>query len=151
MKATHKRLPSACTFWVPQKHLIARASAKARSLCLGFCFPCGSSPQDEKLVAQSSPRAVPRAIEIVKQQMPSSTACCPCGLRKAVVLFCRRIVRGALKLVKPGDCSQAYEAFTPDQRKVLRCHVAALHHAPINTLEHVGGGGVRCALGEIFT
>jgi len=46
--------------------------------------------------------------------------------------------------------SQAFNAFTPDQRKVMRRHVAELHHAPIDTLEHIGGGGVRCALGEIF-
>jgi len=45
---------------------------------------------------------------------------------------------------------QAFNAFTPDQRKVMRRHVAELHHAPIDTLEHIGGGGVRCALGEIF-
>jgi hypothetical protein len=31
-----------------------------------------------------------------------------------------------------------------------RRHVAALHHAPIDTLEHIGGGGVRCTLAEIF-
>ena len=31
-----------------------------------------------------------------------------------------------------------------------RRHVAALHHAPIDTLEHIGGGGVRCTLAELF-
>lgn len=31
-----------------------------------------------------------------------------------------------------------------------RRHVAALHHANIDTLEHIGGGGVRCTLAEIF-
>jgi hypothetical protein len=46
--------------------------------------------------------------------------------------------------------SQAYHAFTPEQRKVLRRHVAELVHAPIDTLERVGGGGVRCALAELF-
>jgi hypothetical protein len=46
--------------------------------------------------------------------------------------------------------SQAYNAFTEDQHKVLRKHVAALHHAPIDTLERIGGGGVRCTLAEIF-
>jgi hypothetical protein len=45
---------------------------------------------------------------------------------------------------------QAFNAFTPDQRKLMRRHMAELHHAPIDTLEHIGGGGVRCALGEIF-
>ncbi len=46
--------------------------------------------------------------------------------------------------------TRAYNAFTGDQRRALRRHVAALHHAPIDTLEHVGGGGVRCTLAEIF-
>jgi hypothetical protein len=46
--------------------------------------------------------------------------------------------------------TQAYNAFTPEQRAVMRRHVADLVHAPIDTLERVGGGGVRCALGELF-
>ena len=46
--------------------------------------------------------------------------------------------------------TRAYNAFTDDQRKVLRKHVAGLHHAPIDTLEHIGGGGVRCTLAELF-
>lgn len=46
--------------------------------------------------------------------------------------------------------SQAHDAFTQEQRRKLLRHVAALHHAPIDTLEFIGGGGVRCALGEIF-
>lgn len=46
--------------------------------------------------------------------------------------------------------TQAYNAFTEDQRKLMRKHVAALHHAPIDTLERIGGGGVRCTLAEIF-
>lgn len=47
--------------------------------------------------------------------------------------------------------TRAYNAFTEDQRKVMRKHVAALHHANIDTLEHIGGGGVRCTLAEIFS
>ena len=46
--------------------------------------------------------------------------------------------------------TRAYDAFTTDQRSLLLRHVAALHHAPIHTLEHIGGGGVRCALAELF-
>ena len=46
--------------------------------------------------------------------------------------------------------SRAHAAFGEDHRRTLRRHVAALHHAPIPTIEHVGGGGVRCALGELF-
>jgi hypothetical protein len=46
--------------------------------------------------------------------------------------------------------TQAYNAFTEDQRKTMLKHVAAIHHAPIDTIEHVGGGGVRCSLAELF-
>jgi hypothetical protein len=46
--------------------------------------------------------------------------------------------------------TRAYNAFTDDQRKLMRRHVAALHHANIDTLEHIGGGGVRCTLAEVF-
>jgi len=46
--------------------------------------------------------------------------------------------------------TRAYEAFRPEQRAVLLEHVDAIFHAPIDTLEHVGGGGVRCTLAEIF-
>ena len=46
--------------------------------------------------------------------------------------------------------SQAHNTFTEDQRRLMRRHVAALHHAPIDTLERIGGGSVRCTLGEIF-
>lgn len=46
--------------------------------------------------------------------------------------------------------TQAYNAFTPEQRKVMRRHVADIVHAPIDTLENVGGGGVRCTLAELF-
>ena len=46
--------------------------------------------------------------------------------------------------------TRAYNAFTKEQRDMMRRHVAALHHANIDTLEHIGGGGVRCTLAEIF-
>ena len=46
--------------------------------------------------------------------------------------------------------TQAHNAFTPEQRREMRKHVAALHHAPLDTIEYVGGGGVRCSLAELF-
>ncbi len=45
---------------------------------------------------------------------------------------------------------QAYNNFTADQLKAIRRHVADISHAPIDTLEKVGGGGVRCTLAEVF-
>lgn len=46
--------------------------------------------------------------------------------------------------------TQAYNAFTEDQRRAIRRHCADIVHAPIDTLERVGGGGVRCTLAELF-
>lgn len=46
--------------------------------------------------------------------------------------------------------TQAFRHFTDDQIKAIRRHVAHIAHAPIDTLEKVGGGGVRCTLAEIF-
>ena len=46
--------------------------------------------------------------------------------------------------------TRAYDAFSPEQRAAILKHVHAIHHAPVDMLEHVGGGGVRCTLAEIF-
>lgn len=46
--------------------------------------------------------------------------------------------------------TQALNAFSRDQKQVLLKHVASFVHAPINTLEQIGGGGVRCTLAELF-
>ncbi len=48
------------------------------------------------------------------------------------------------------DSPQAYNAFREDQRRAIRRHCADIVHAPIDTLERVGGGGVRCTLAELF-
>jgi hypothetical protein len=59
-------------------------------------------------------------------------------------------VQGGKGLPVMAMSSQAYHAFTQQQRQVLRRHVAELVHAPIDTLERMGGGGVRCTLAELF-
>ncbi|GAX75298.1 hypothetical protein CEUSTIGMA_g2743.t1 [Chlamydomonas eustigma] len=46
--------------------------------------------------------------------------------------------------------TQAYNALSEEQRAAIRRHVADIIHAPIDTLEKVGGGGVRCTLAEVF-
>jgi hypothetical protein len=46
--------------------------------------------------------------------------------------------------------TQAHGAFTEEQRRAMLRHCAGLVHAPIDTLERVGGGGVRCSLAELF-
>lgn len=45
---------------------------------------------------------------------------------------------------------QAYNAFTEDQRATILRHCADIAHAPVDTIERVGGGGVRCMIAELF-
>ena len=44
----------------------------------------------------------------------------------------------------------AHNAFTAEQKATMLRHVARLVHAPLDTIERVGGGGVRCCIGELF-
>eukprot|EP01104_Vermistella_antarctica_P009900 TRINITY_DN259_c0_g3_i1.p1 TRINITY_DN259_c0_g3~~TRINITY_DN259_c0_g3_i1.p1 ORF type:complete len:898 (-),score=192.82 TRINITY_DN259_c0_g3_i1:121-2739(-) len=46
--------------------------------------------------------------------------------------------------------TQAYDHFTTAQLDVMRQHVHQIIHAEFSTIEGVGGGGVRCAIGELF-
>jgi len=46
--------------------------------------------------------------------------------------------------------TRAYDAFTEEQRATLLKHVDKLIHTPIPIIETIGGGGVRCMMGEIF-
>ena len=45
--------------------------------------------------------------------------------------------------------SAAYQSFTPEQRTALESK-APIVHAPIPTIEQLGGGSVRCMLAEVF-
>jgi len=45
--------------------------------------------------------------------------------------------------------SAAHQSFTPEQRDVLGA-IAPMVHAPIPTIEQLGGGSVRCMLAEVF-
>jgi len=46
--------------------------------------------------------------------------------------------------------STAYNNFTEEQRKVMLQHVDGIIHSHIPTIETIGGGSVRCMMGEIF-
>ena len=46
--------------------------------------------------------------------------------------------------------TQAYNGFTSEQRAIILRHVHQLLHSDIETIERVGGGGVRCAIAELF-
>ena len=45
---------------------------------------------------------------------------------------------------------RAYDAFSPPQRVVLARHFASFVVASFDTIERIGGGGVRCAIAETF-
>jgi len=46
--------------------------------------------------------------------------------------------------------SQAFKAFTKSQKDRLTRHFSKLIHSDFTTIETVGGGGVRCAMAELF-
>jgi hypothetical protein len=46
--------------------------------------------------------------------------------------------------------SRAYSAFSEEQRATILRHVDKILHADITTIETIGGGGVRCMMGELF-
>jgi hypothetical protein len=46
--------------------------------------------------------------------------------------------------------SRAHAAFTPDQLDIIARHVTKIVHVPVPTIEDIGGGGVRCMMGELF-
>lgn len=46
--------------------------------------------------------------------------------------------------------SQAFHAFSLEQLELIKQHVSKIYHTPINTIERVGGGSVRCMIAELF-
>jgi hypothetical protein len=46
--------------------------------------------------------------------------------------------------------TRAYKSFDDRQLKILSNHVKKFIHAPIDTIENLGGGGVRCMMAELF-
>jgi hypothetical protein len=44
---------------------------------------------------------------------------------------------------------RAFDSFTPEQQDVLRHHIDTIVAVAIPTIEHVGGGSVRCMLAEV--
>ncbi|KNC83559.1 hypothetical protein SARC_04206 [Sphaeroforma arctica JP610] len=46
--------------------------------------------------------------------------------------------------------TRAYNAFTDEQKGLMLDYVDNILHTSIDTIENIGGGGVRCMMGEIF-
>ncbi|GBF99812.1 hypothetical protein Rsub_12565 [Raphidocelis subcapitata] len=105
----------------------------------GVAVVCGDSvadPKERRRLLDS----LAKSHEVVQISLEQMDALCGNVLE----------LRGGHGLPVLAMSTQAHNAFTEDQRRAMRRHVAALVHAPIDTLESVGGGGVRCALAELF-
>jgi hypothetical protein len=72
------------------------------------------------------------------------------GSDSPIVLFITCFYQSLMFGTNPFAPQQAFHAFTPEQRATILRHCASIVHAPIDTLERIGGGGVRCTLGELF-
>ena len=72
--------------------------------------------------------------------------------RNQIDAFCGNVieVRGVHDQPILALSTAAHNGFTPDQRRELLRHFRWLCHAPFDTIEHIGGGGVRCAIAELF-
>jgi hypothetical protein len=66
--------------------------------------------------------------------------------------FCGNIleVQGANESKLLVMSSRAFAAFNQDQHDIFAKHVDKIVHVPVPTIEDIGGGGVRCMMGEIF-
>lgn len=66
--------------------------------------------------------------------------------------FCGNVIEitGGMDLPLLAMSTGAHNAFTPEQQKLLLKHVRWLCHSPMDTIEYIGGGGVRCAIAELF-
>ena len=66
--------------------------------------------------------------------------------------FCGNVieVRGFCNQPILALSTAAHNGFTQDQRAELLRHFRFLCHAPFDTIEHIGGGSVRCAIAELF-
>ncbi|KAG2438611.1 hypothetical protein HXX76_005160 [Chlamydomonas incerta] len=105
----------------------------------GVAIVCADSVQDAK-ERQHLLSSLRRTHEVVEISLAQMDALCGNALE----------LEDGHGLPVMAMSTQAYNAFTEDQRRVMRRHVADLVHAPIDTLERVGGGGVRCTLAELF-
>eukprot|EP01023_Acetabularia_acetabulum_P006260 TRINITY_DN12617_c0_g1_i5.p1 TRINITY_DN12617_c0_g1~~TRINITY_DN12617_c0_g1_i5.p1 ORF type:complete len:187 (+),score=36.22 TRINITY_DN12617_c0_g1_i5:365-925(+) len=100
------------------------------------CAEAVDDPQERKnLVDKLS--ATHEVIQITREQMSK---------------FCGNILelQDSRGMPTMAMSTQAYNAFTESQLQTLKKHVASITHSPIDALESVGGGGVRCTLAEIF-
>jgi len=66
--------------------------------------------------------------------------------------FCGNVleVKGSANRKLLAMSTRAHDGFTQAQRQTLLQHVDKLVHVPVPTIEDIGGGGVRCMMGELY-
>eukprot|EP00899_Mesostigma_viride_P013987 jgi/Mesvir1/2258/Mv19306-RA.1 len=101
------------------------------------CLECIDDPKDRKHLVARLNATGKEIIDITRQQMGQ---------------LCGNVLeledgRGLPILAMS---TRSFNAFTPEQKKQIHRNFAGIAHAPIDTLEDVGGGGVRCALAELM-
>ncbi|MEW5303845.1 MAG: hypothetical protein WDW36_006499 [Sanguina aurantia] len=105
----------------------------------GVAIVCAESVKDDR-ERQHLLASLRKTHEVVEISLKQQDSLCGNALE----------VEGGKGLPLMAMSTQAYRAFTDDQLRVIRRHVQDIVHAPIDTLERVGGGGVRCTLAELF-
>ncbi|KAG1667518.1 hypothetical protein FOA52_013708 [Chlamydomonas sp. UWO 241] len=105
----------------------------------GVAIVCGESVRDEK-ERKRLMGALAKTHEVVDISLTQMDSLCGNALE----------VQSRDGVPVMAMSTQAYNAFTADQLRAIRRHVADIAHAPVDMLEKVGGGGVRCTLAELF-
>ena len=109
------------------------------SVGTGFAIVCDEAVDDadQRAALLASLRHSRDVIQISRVQM--------CSMCANVLELCDGAGLPLLALSQ-----RAHDAFTPAQRATLMRHVVRMVPVCIDTLEEVGGGSVRCCIGELF-
>lgn len=102
-----------------------------------ICTECIENPEERKTVVERLKNTGHEIVDITRDQVNH---------------FCGNVLelenwKGFPVLVMS---TQAYKGFTEEQKQTLLKHEHELLHAEFSTIERVGGGGVRCAIAELF-
>jgi len=111
-------------------------------MCVGttlavVCMECISTDQERAAVRSKLESTGHTVIDITRHQMEN---------------FCGNVLelKGTNNKRILVMSTKAYNNFTQQQLEIISKNVDEILHCPIETIESVGGGGVRCMLGELF-
>lgn len=102
-----------------------------------LCTECIEDPEERKKVVDRLQNTGHEVIDITRDQVNH---------------FCGNVLelenrKGFPVMVMS---TQAYNSFTQEQKQTILKHESTILHAEFSTIERVGGGGVRCAIAELF-